>query len=69
MVIAAIKLKKKKETKNQHLLLGKKVVTNLDSTLKSRNIILLTEVHTVKAMVFPVIMFVCESWTTKKAED
>ena len=50
------------------LLLGRKVMTNLDSILKSRDIILLTNVHIVKAMVFPVIMYGCESWTIKKAE-
>ena len=52
-----------------HLLLGRKVMTNLDSILKSRDIILLTKVHLVKAMVFPVVMYGCEScWTIKKAE-
>ena len=50
------------------LLLGRKVMTNLDSVLKSRDIILPTKVHLVKAMVFPVVMYGCESWTTKKAE-
>ena len=50
------------------LLLGRKVMTNLDSILKSRNITLPTKVHLVKAMVFPVVMYGCESWTTKKAE-
>ena len=52
----------------RHLLLGRKVMTNLDSILKSRDITLSTKVHLVKAMVFPVVMYVCESWTTKKAE-
>ena len=52
----------------RHLLLEKKVITNLDSILESRNIILPTNVHIVKAMVFPVVMYVCESWTVKKAE-
>ena len=52
----------------RHLLLGRKVMTNLDSILKSRNITLLTKVHLVKAMVFPVVMNGCESWTIKKAE-
>ena len=52
----------------RHLLLGRKVMTNLDSILKSRDIILLTKVHLVKAMVFPVVMYVCESWTIMKAE-
>ena len=52
----------------RHLLLGRKVMTNLDSILKSRDITLPTEVHLVKAMVFPIIMFGCESWTIKKAE-
>ena len=50
------------------LLLGRKVMTNLDSILKSRDITLLTKVHLVKAMVFPVVMYGCESWTIKKAE-
>ena len=50
------------------LLLGRKVVTNLDSILKSRDITLLTKVHLVKAMVFPMVMYGCESWTIKKAE-
>ena len=51
------------------LLLGRKVMTNLDSTLKSRDITLLTKVYLVKAMVFPVVMYGCESWTIKKAES
>ena len=50
------------------LLLGRKVMTNLDSILKSRDITLPTKVHLVKAMVFPVVMCGCESWTVKKAE-
>ena len=50
------------------LLLGRKVMTNLDSVLKSRDITLSTKVHLVKAMVFPVVMYGCESWTIKKAE-
>ena len=50
------------------LLLGKKVMTNLDSIFKSRDITLPTNVHLVKAMVFPVVMYGCESWTVKKAE-
>ena len=50
------------------LLLGRKVMTNLDSIFKSRDITLPTKVHLVKAMVFPVVMYGCESWTTKKAE-
>ena len=49
-------------------LLGRKVITNLDNILKSRGITLLTKVHIVKAMVFPVVMYGCESWTLKKAE-
>ena len=61
MVIAAMKLKKR-------LLLRRKVMTNLDSILKSRDITLPTKVHLVKAMVFPVAMYGCESWTIKKAE-
>ena len=52
----------------RHLLLGRKVMTNLDSTLKSRDITLSTKVRLVKAMVFPVAMYGCESWTIKKAE-
>ena len=52
----------------RHLLLGRKVMTNLDSILKSRDITLLTKVHLVKAMVFPVVMYRYESWTIKKAE-
>ena len=52
----------------RHLLLGRKVMTNQDSILKSRNIALPTKVHLVKAMVFPVIMYGYESWTTKKAD-
>ena len=50
------------------LLLGREVMTNLDSMLKSRDITLSTKVHLVKAMVFPVVMYGCESWTIKKAE-
>ena len=60
MVIAAMKLRR--------LLLGKKVMTNLNSILKSRDITLPTKVCLVKAMVFPVVMYECESWTIKKAE-
>ena len=60
MVIAAMKLK---DTS-----LGRKVMTNLDSTFKSRDITLPTKVRLVKAMVFPVVMYVCESWTIKKAD-
>ena len=51
----------------RHLLLGRKVITNLDSIFKSRDITLLTKVCLVKAMVFPVVMYGCESWTVKKA--
>ena len=61
MVITAMKMKR-------HLLLGRKVMTNLDSILKSRDITLSTKVHLVKAMSFPVVMYRCESWTIKKAE-
>ena len=50
------------------LILGRKAMTNLDSTLKSRDTALLTKVHLVKAMVFPVVMYGCKSWTIKKAE-
>ena len=60
MVIAAMKLR--------HLLLGRNVMTNLDSVLKSRDIILPTKVHVVQAVVFPVVRYGCESWTVKKAE-
>ena len=52
----------------RHLFLGRKVMTNLDSIFKSRDITLPTQVHLVKAMVFPVVMYGCESWTVKKAE-
>ena len=52
----------------RHLLLGRKVMTSLDSILKSRDITLATQVHLVKAMVFPVVMYRYESWTIKKAE-
>ena len=61
MVTAAMKLK-------DACLLGRKAMTNLDSILKSRDITLLTKVHLVKAMVFPVVMYGCEIWTIKKAE-
>ena len=61
MVTAAIKIKR-------HLLIGIKVMTNPDSLLKSRDITLPTKVHLVKAIVFPVVMYGCESWTVKKAE-
>ena len=60
MVIAVMKLR--------HLFLGRTVITNLDNTLKSRDITLPTKVHLVKAMVFPVVMYGCESWTIRKAE-
>jgi len=60
MVTAAMKLR--------HLLLGRKAMTNLDRILKSRDIALPTKVHLVRAMVFPVVMYGCESWTIKKAE-
>ena len=53
----------------RHLILGRKAMTNLDSVLKSRDITLLTNVHLVKAIVFPVVMCVCENWTIKKAEN
>ena len=52
----------------RHLLLGRKAMTNLDSILKCRDITLLTKVQLVKAMVFPIVMYECESWTIKKAE-
>ena len=60
MVTAAMKLR--------HMLLGRKAMTNLDSILKSRPIILQTKVHIVKAMIYPVVMYGCESWTIKKSE-
>ena len=60
MVITAMKLR--------HLLIGRKVMTNLDSILKSRDITVPTQVHLVKAMAFPVVMYGYESWTVKKAE-
>ena len=60
MVTAAMKLR--------HLLLGRKVMANLDSILKSRGITLPTKLHLVKAMVFPVVMYRCDIWTVKKAE-
>ena len=60
MVTAAMKLR--------HLLLGRKAMTNLDSILKSRGMTLSAKVHLVKAMVFPVVMYECDSWTMKKAE-
>ena len=53
----------------RRLLLGRKIMTNLDSVLKSREITLLTEVHIAKPMVLPVVMYGCESWTIKKAES
>ena len=52
----------------RHMLLGRKVMTNTDSILKNRDIIFLTKVHRVKAMVFPVVMYKCESWSIKKAD-
>ena len=52
----------------RRLLLGRKAMTNLDSVLKSRDMTLPTKVHIVKAMIFPVVMYICESWTIKKAE-
>ena len=52
----------------RHLLLGRKVMTNLDGILENKDITLPTKVHLVKAMVFPVVMYGCESWTIKKAE-
>ena len=52
----------------RHLLLGRKVMTNLNSVFKSRDVTLPTKVHLVKAMVFPMVMYGCESWTVKKAE-
>ena len=60
MVTAAMKLR--------HFLLGRKARTNLDSILKSRDITLLTKIHIVKAVIFPLVMYRCENWTIKKAE-
>ena len=60
VVIAAMKLRR--------LLHGRKVMTNLDSIIKSRDVTMPTKVHLIKAMVFPVVMYGCESWTVKKAE-
>ena len=54
--------------KSRQLLLGRKAMTNLDSVLKSRDITLLIKVHIVKAVIFPVVSYSCESWTVKKAE-
>ena len=68
IVIAAMKLKQTNKQTKTRLLLGRKVMTNLDSILKSREITLPAKVHLVKAMVFPVVMYGCESWTVKKAE-
>ena len=68
MVTAAMKLKDIKKKNKRRLLLGRKAMTNLDSKLKSRDTALLTKVRIVKAMVFPVVRYGCESWTIKKAE-
>ena len=73
LVTAAMKFKKNKQTKKnkqkkKHLLLGRKAMTNLDSIVKSRDITLLKNVCLVKAMVLPVVMYRCDSWTLKKAE-
>ena len=71
MVTAAMKLKDADDCSHEIkrcLLLGRKVMTNLDSIFKSRHITLPTKVCLVKAMVFPVVMYGCESWTVKKAE-
>ena len=67
MVIAAM-IFKQNWTRNNSILLGRKVMTNLDSIFKSRDITLPAKVHLVKPMVFPVVMYGCESWTVKKAE-
>ena len=56
------------DMKLRQLLLGRKIMTNLDSIFKSRDITLSTKIHLVKAMVFPVVMYGCESWTVKKVE-
>ena len=71
MVTVTMKLTtitKKKQKNKKHLLPGRKAMTNLDSILKSRDLSLPTKVHLVKVMVFPVVMYGCESWTIKKAE-
>ena len=70
IVIAAMKLKNKQTNKKKKtcLLLGRKVMTNLDSIFKSRDITLPTKVRLVKAMVFPVVMYGCEGWIVKKVE-
>ena len=69
MVTAAMKLKDTpKKINKQKTLLGRKIMTNLDSILKSRDMTLLTKVSIVKEMVFPVIKYGCESWTIRKAE-
>ena len=67
MVIAAM-IFKQNWTRNNSILLGRKVMTNLDSIFKSRDITLPTKVCLIKVMVFPVVMYGCESWTVKKAE-
>ena len=69
MVTAAMKLKDCSHEIKRRLLLGKKVMTNLESILKSRDVTLPPKIHLVKAMVFPVIMYGCDSWTIKKAES
>ena len=66
--ISSSEVKGAMKLKDACLLLGRKVMTNLDGILKSRDITLLTKVRLVKAMVFPVVMYGCESWTVKKAE-
>ena len=66
--LKSLLMKVKEESEKVCLLLGRKVMINLDSILKSRDITLLTKVHLVKAMVFPVVMYGHESWTVKKAE-
>ena len=60
---------KKTKTKPNHMILGRKAMTNIDSVLKSRDIILLSKVHIVKAMVFPLVMYQCESWSLKKTQQ
>ena len=66
MKLMMMKLNDDDDEIKRHLLLGRKVMTNLDSILKSRGITLHTKVHLVKAMVFPVVMYGCECWTIKK---
>ena len=69
MKLMMMKLNDDDDEIKRHLLLGRKVMTNLDSMLKSRDVTLPTKVHLVKGMVFPVVMYGCDSWTIKNAES